>query len=133
MQPSSVAPKNFFTLGPSTLNLQGIKGVSDTNKGVAGDGMKLDASLFALQKPEIARNVVGLYQALRSSMLQVIRDQVCFSRPDTVQELMWQADQVSTAKPLNKCLDKVLCVSANGPQLNGQASDLPTVAGRDVI
>ena len=55
-----------------------------------------------------------------------------FSGPDTVQKFMWQEDSVSVAKFMNGCLDKVYAPAA-GPSHDGQASDQPDVARRDVI
>ena len=44
---------------------------------------------------------------------------------------MWQEDLVGFAQFIHECLKKVY-FSAAGPSLDGQASDQPDVAGRDV-
>ncbi len=59
--------------------------------------------------------------------LQCLRDQWphLFEGPQTMQAFMWQDDLIGVAKYVNAC------VSRMNPQ--GQASDQPGVAGRDVI
>ena len=52
-----------------------------------------------------------------------------FSGPDTYKK--WQKDLVSVDRFINECLDKVYAPAA-GPSHDGQASDQPDVAGRDV-
>ena len=54
------------------------------------------------------------------------------SGPDTGLMLVWQRDLVGAAKFINESLHKVY-ISAAGPSYDGQASDQPGVAGRDVI
>jgi len=51
---------------------------------------------------------------------------------DTVQEFMWQEGLSSVAEFISECLDKVYAPAA-GPYDDGQASNEPDVAGRDVI
>ncbi len=50
-----------------------------------------------------------------------------FERPETMQEFMWQDDLIGVAKFINACLHRM------DPSFEGQTSDQPGVAGRDVI
>ena len=61
--------------------------------------------------------------------LQCFREQWAhlFEGPETMQAFMWQADKVGVAKFINACLQKM------NPSCEGQPSDQPGVAGRDVI
>ena len=50
-----------------------------------------------------------------------------FQGPRTMQAFMWQDDMIGVAKFVNTCLQKM------NPSFEGQPSDQPGVAGRDVI
>ena len=68
------------------------------------------------------------------SALQDLRDEYAslFSDACTMKEFLWQDDLVSVAKLFLACLDKIFsCVA--GLSNDGQTSDQPDVAGRDVI
>ena len=49
-----------------------------------------------------------------------------FQGPQTMQQFMWQDDKIGVAKFVNACLQKM-------NPCEGQTSDQPGVAGRDVI
>jgi len=61
--------------------------------------------------------------------LQSFREQWShlFGGPQTMQGFMWEEDLIGVAKFVTACMNKM------NPSLQGQASDQPGVAGRDVI
>ena len=76
---------------------------------------------------------VEKHLVFESPEMQESRDRwaILFSEPTTVQEFVWQEDLGKVAKLISECLDKFYAAAA-GLSHDGQASDQPEVADRDV-